>query len=113
MIVTDLTSEKRIVGNLTIAESLLARMKGLLGKSSLQADEGLLIRPCKGIHTLGMKFPIDVIFLDGENRVLASIQDLKPNRITRLHFKAAGVIELPSGTAGACSVKVGDLIEIA
>jgi len=98
---------KELAADVTIALSLPARMRGLLGRSSLSAGEGLLIRPCKGIHTFFMKFPIDVVFLDRDNRILALNHSLPPYRITRIYPRAVSVLELPAGTLGK-SVAVGD-----
>ena len=94
------------------AESLYARMKGLLGRENLGAGEAMLIRPCKGIHTMLMRFSIDAAFLDRKNVVVAVRKNLPPNRMTRLYFKAASVLELPEGTLPATDTGVGDLLEI-
>ena len=92
---------------------MFSRMKGLLGKSSLAAGEGLLIKPCKGIHTFGMRFPIDVLFLNKGNYVVATIKNIKPNKMTRLYLEASSVIELPAGTLDATATKPGDRLELA
>jgi len=87
-------------------------MKGLLGKNSLGDGEGLLIRPCKGVHTFGMKFPIDVIVIDDNNYVIAVHGQLPSNRMTPLYKRAAAVIELPAGTLETTTTAVGNQIEI-
>src|SRR6266581_4925910 len=92
------TKNQDLASRLAIAESIFSRMKGLLGRNSLDDGEGLLIRPSKGIHTFGMKFPIDAIFLNKENRITAVSKELPPNRLTPIYFSAACVIELPAGT---------------
>ena len=98
------------LGNyITLAASLPARMKGLLGKERLDAGKGLLIRPCKGIHTIFMKFPIDVVFLDKDNRIIALIRDFPPNRLTNVYRKATAVLELPAGTLSE-GIVIGDEI---
>jgi uncharacterized membrane protein (UPF0127 family) len=86
-------------------------MQGLLGRKSLQPGEGLLITPCMGIHTFAMRFPIDVLFIDKRNIVIAAIRNLRPNRLTRLYPGASGVIELPVGTLDVTETRAGDLIE--
>ncbi len=99
------------LGNdITLAASLPARMKGLLGKDKLDAGKGLLIRPCNGIHTFFMKFPIDAVFLGKDNRIVALVRSFPANRMTRIYLKAVSVLELPAGTLGL-SVVVGDAIE--
>ena len=66
------TRNRELAGSLTVADKLLLRMKGLLGRKSLDHGEGLWIKPCMGIHTFGMRFPIDVIFLIGKMPLLLS-----------------------------------------
>ncbi len=99
--------------NLVKAENLFARLKGLLGRSSLPRGEAMLIRPCNGIHTFGMRFAIDAVFLDRENRVVAVTKDLRPNRMTPLFFRAACVIELPAGTVEETKTATGHEVGIA
>jgi len=96
---------------LEVADTFFSRMKGLLGKSGLSIGEGLLIKPCKGVSTFGMQFPIDVIFLDRHNRVIATMGEMPPNRLSRLHLRATAVIELPSRTIETASIKIGDRVE--
>lgn len=105
-------SGQELVGNLIVADSILTRMKGLLGKDSLQSGSGLLLKPCKGVHTFGMRFAIDVVILDRENRVIAIKNRLKPNRMTAIYLSATTVLELPAATASAAKLSVGDFIEI-
>ena len=112
MKVFNTTSGKELAGDLLLAESLLSRMKGLLGRRALASGEGLWIRPCKGVHTFGMRFPIDLLFLDRELRVIAVTRDLAPNRLTRIHMKAASVLELPSGMAASTTTVVGDQLSV-
>jgi uncharacterized membrane protein (UPF0127 family) len=104
----NLTTGEEIAGNITVARSLFARMKGLLGKRGMASTEGLLIEPCKGIHTFGMRFGIDAIFFDKRKRVVAVWRGLAPNRLTPFYFRAAGVLELPAGILDRVSAKVGD-----
>jgi uncharacterized protein len=101
---------KELAARISVAESLSARIRGLLGRDSLPVGEGLLIRPCKGIHTFFMKFPIDVMILDKGNRILKSYSRLSPNRITTVYLKAATVLELPAGTLDQ-SLSVGDSVD--
>ena len=91
------------------ANGFWARTIGLLGRRSLQPDEGLWINPCNGFHTFGMRFPIDVIVLDGNMRVIHIIHALLPLRITRPVKGGRSVVELAAWTAG--SIEVGDRLE--
>jgi len=87
-------------------------MKGLLGRRELREGESLLIKPCKSIHTIGMRFPIDVVFLDKKNNVIIVRTSLPPNRMTGIYLNAASVLELAAGTLAATDTGVGDRIAI-
>jgi len=92
-----------------IADTALLRMRGLLGRSSLAADEGLLIRPAGSIHMLFMRFPIDAVFCDRDLRVVAIRRDLRPWRFAAARG-ARVVVELPAG--GASAVAEGDRLVV-
>ncbi len=109
---TNTTRNIEIADKLAIADSMFSRMKGLLGKDSLQKGEALLIKPCMGIHTFGMRFPIDVIFLDKQNKVVALKKNVPPNRMSAIHFSAASVMELSAGVLDDCDITTGDQINI-
>lgn len=108
----DRTTGRELAGRLAVATTLLSRAKGLLGKRELPVGEGLLIRPCRGVHTFLMKFPIDLVFLDGDNRIVATVENLKPQRLTKLLPRARAVLELPAGTISASGSVAGNRIEI-
>lgn len=91
-----------------IAATIFSRMKGLLGRSSLEEGEGLVITPCMSIHTFGMRFAIDAVFFDGSNKAVAVLRRLKPNRASRIYPSARGVIELPAGALEGAPVEPGD-----
>lgn len=102
---------QELATHVTVASSLSSRVRGLLGRTDLPAGEGLLIRPCKGIHTFFMKFAIDAVFLDKDSRVVALYHSLPPNRMTRISLKAVSVLELPAGVLGE-GVSVGDILTL-
>lgn len=91
------------------AETFRLRLLGLMFRSGLPQGEGLLIRPCRAVHTHFMRFPIDVLFLDGENRVVHVIPAMSPWKLSPTVRAADAVLELPAGTAGATAP--GDKIE--
>jgi uncharacterized protein len=80
--------------------------RGLMLVKEIKNDQGILIRPARGIHTHFMRFPIDLIFLDDQNRVTKVRPDMPPWRIEPTH--AAAVIEVAAGLADAAGVRVGD-----
>jgi hypothetical protein len=94
-----------------IADTTLTRFVGLMGRASLAPGHGLLIRPSNGVHTLWMRFSIDVLLLDRECRVLSAYRNLRPFRITSINWKASSALELPSGTIVATNTQPGDQLQ--
>jgi uncharacterized membrane protein (UPF0127 family) len=90
-----------------IATSFVARLRGLLGRREFAADEGLLLRPGGSIHTIGMRFPIDVIFLDGEMRVMRVCPHVSPWRGRIAPRGTRMVLELPAGRAAKTGLAIG------
>ena len=89
-----------------IADRPLARLRGLLGRRELPAGEGLLLRPSPSIHTWFMRFPIDVLFLDRDLRVLGVRRELRPWRMG-WQKGARAVLELAAGEAQRRSIRAG------
>lgn len=87
-----------LADNAFLAHTFFKRMVGLLGRRSLRKGEALIIRPCSSIHTFFMRFPIDVLFVDRNSRVIRAIDSLKPFRLTPAYFNSTFVIELAAGT---------------
>ena len=94
-----------------IADRMFPRMKGLLGRSSLDAGDGILIRPTSGVHTAFMRFPIDVVFLDRDLRVVDVRPDVKPWR-TAACRGARAALELPAGEAARQGLAAGDELRV-
>jgi hypothetical protein len=86
-------------------------MVGLLNRRNFVEGEGLLLDRCYGVHTFGMRFPIDVLFLDKDLRVLRAVKALPPCR-TSIVKKAVYVLELPVGALEASLTAEGDQIQI-
>jgi uncharacterized protein len=95
-----------------VAATRATRRRGLLGRERLGATEGLLLSPCKAVHTVGMRFPIDVIFIDRDGRAVRIVPALAPWRIA-MSARAKAVIELAAGQAAASDIRVGDLLYLA
>ena len=93
-----------------IADTSRKRKTGLLKHTQLDAGEGLWIAPCEAVHTIGMKFAIDVLFLDRKRRVLKIRSDMRQWRMSAC-LRAHSVLELPSGTAAATQTVAGDQLE--
>jgi uncharacterized membrane protein (UPF0127 family) len=90
-----------------LAFSAPARMKGLLGRKSLPAGEGVLLRPAGSIQTMFMRFAIDAVFLDRDLRVLDVIPNLRPWRLAGRRG-ARAVLELPAGEASRRGIRPGE-----
>ena len=89
---------------------MLGRAVGLLGRRGLAEGAGMWLHPCRGIHTLGMRFPIDVIFLDRRFVVVRVCPGLRPWRMVPFVWRARSVVELPAGAAEG--VEVGDQLRL-
>jgi len=93
-----------------IANTSATRKTGLLKHTKLDPGEGLWITPCEGVHTIGMKFPIDVLFLNKKRKVL-KIRPAMPKWRMSMCLRAHSVLELPSGMAAATETVRGDQLE--
>lgn len=98
-----------------VADSYLLRLVGLLGKTKqwAQPGRGLWIVPSRGVHTIGMLFPIDLIFLGKDKEVVHIEEHVRPFRISKVSWKASSVLELPVHTVYRSGTRVGDCLEIA
>ncbi|HWR44651.1 DUF192 domain-containing protein [Sporomusa sp.] len=106
------TTRQQILGeHIKVAASFFTRMIGLLATPKLQEGAGLLIKPCSSVHTFGMRYPIDVIFVDSSHAVVKVVAGLKPCCLA-ISLGASYVIELPEGTAAAALTQIGDKLEL-
>jgi len=94
-----------MVARLELADTAWKRSVGLLGRKSLAANSGLWLSPCNGVHTLFMRFAMDVLFLDAQGRILRQVGDLRPWRFCGPVRGARAVVELPAGTLAALRLK--------
>jgi hypothetical protein len=99
---------------LAVADTHWTRLRGLLGLDGddFRNGSGLWIVPCHGVHTLGMKFAIDVVYLDDSMTVVHVQPGVRPWRFTPIRAKAASVLELPCSMIAETGTSVGDRIEI-
>lgn len=95
-----------------LATTRAERNRGLLGRDSLRPTEGLLLTPCMAVHTVGMRFAIDVVFIDRDGHVVRVVSHVRPWRMTAA-LRAHAVIELAAGTAAAHDITVGDFLYLA
>jgi hypothetical protein len=109
------TRETFVATEAMLADSYLRRLVDLLGKTRrwAQLGRGLWIVPSRGVHTIGMLFPIDLIFLSKEKEVVHVEEHVRPFRISKVSLKATSVLELPPHTIYRSGTQVGDRLEIA
>lgn len=106
------TRERPLVTSGRAARSWASRLRGLIGTTGLAAGEGLLIEPCSGIHSFGMRYSFDALFLDREGRVVHLMRRMSPNRVSRYVPSAQAVLELPAGAIDASGTGRHDRIRL-
>ena len=108
------TRETFVATSATVANTYLSRLVGLLGRTRRWArpGQGLWIVPSYGVHTIGMLFSIDIVFLDRSNHVVHIEEHVRPFRISKVILKADSVLELPPHTIFRTRTHVGDILEI-
>ena len=94
------------------ANTHLRRFVGLIGRRRLMPGHGLVIEPCRSVHTFFMRFPIDVVYVDRTFTVMKVVPSLAPYRMSGTLGPAHAVIELPKGTAAQSGTEVGDVLAL-
>jgi uncharacterized membrane protein (UPF0127 family) len=110
-VVTNLTRNTILADRLEKADTAAKRNKGLLGRSGLNAGEGLWIVPCESVHTFFMQFPIDLVYLDRNHRILKVRAGVRPWRLSAC-LVAHSIVELPAGVIAASQTQRGDQLEL-
>lgn len=105
------TKNRLLVERLFLAKTTLQKMKGLLGRTGLELNEGILLEHCRSIHTCFMKFPIDAVFVDSGLRVTKIISNLKPWRLA-CAWAASHCIEVAAGTLTMEKLEVNDQLRL-
>ena len=93
------------------ATGYFARLRGLLGRT-IEQNGGMLLSPCSAIHTIGMGYAIDALYLDKNLRVLRIDDSIQPGKIMPQQRGGRHVLELPAGSAKQHSLSVGDTLEV-
>ncbi|MCK9603372.1 MAG: DUF192 domain-containing protein [Candidatus Omnitrophica bacterium] len=96
--------------DIVIAKTPFKRMLGLLMRREFHRGQALILKPCNSIHTFFMGFPIDVLFIDKNNRIVKTLPNLKSFRLSGIYFNAILAIELPTGTILSTSTQEGDTL---
>ena len=105
-----LLRDGEVLASLEVAEDVRTRSRGLMGRPSF--DGAILLKPSMQVHTLGMRFAIDVAYLDRDLRVVDIVTDMRPRRLGRPRFGARAVVEAESGCFARWNLRVGDELEV-
>ncbi len=108
--VTNRMSGRQLAISAGIANTSELRRRGLLKHDSLEEGDGLWIAPCEAVHSFGMKFAIDVLYLDKQKKILKIRSNMVKNRIS-VCLSAFSVLELPAGMAAKTGTQIGDELE--
>ena len=109
--VRNLTRGTTVAGKVATAESFWQRLTGLLARPPLAEGDGLLICPCRAVHTWFMPYPIDVVFVDSTWRVQAVVENMRPYHLSPMVRKAEMVLELPAGAIRRSATRVQDALQ--
>ncbi len=95
-----------------IAGNPFSRIKGLLGKKTFLTDHAIILEPCNSIHTFFMRFPIDVLFLDKDYKVIKALHNFHPNRVSLVYWSSMRVVELPAGKLNLTNTQAQDQLQL-
>jgi uncharacterized membrane protein (UPF0127 family) len=112
MKVTNSTRNVVLAGRAGRAAGFFARGRGLMFTPPLPEGGGLVIEPCNSIHMFFMRYPLDILFLDREGRVVFMYRGIKPWRMGRVVRGARTAVELPEGTIDRTGTQLGDLLRL-
>lgn len=103
------TDDARVLASAEVADAHSARRRGLLGRDHLEG--ALVLRPCRWVHTMGMRFDIDVAFLDDDGQVVKTMQ-MHRHRVGVPVWQARAVVEAEAGAFARWGLRVGDVVEV-
>jgi uncharacterized membrane protein (UPF0127 family) len=106
--VTNRTRGTVLGSDIVVADTWWSRLRGFLARPRPEAGEGILLSPCRAVHMWGMRYPLDVIFLDNSGDIVAVEEELRPWRTSSMVPEARYVLEVPAGTVRATGTSVGD-----
>ena len=101
---------QEIAQDIRMADTFIKRLKGLLFEKALDEEQGLLITPCNQVHTLGMKFPIDLVYLTNEGEVIHTQSAVAPGAVGPCIRRCGRVLELKEGTVRKKRIAMGQRI---
>ncbi len=102
---------KTLSENILVADTLWSRLVGLMFQKQLHEADGLMLDPCRSIHTFFMRYSLDIVFMNSKNEIIKIIRGMKPWRMTWIYLSASKTLELPAGKLPQ-DVSVGDRLEV-
>lgn len=111
MRIENCTQGTMIAHHVWVADRFWQRLKGLLGTKAFALGNGLIIKPCSSVHTFGMAYPIDVLFVDQDHQIIKIVHGMTAGRVT-MQLRSSYVVELPVGAAERAMCLVGDRIRL-
>lgn len=101
-----------IARDVTVADTHLKRLRGLIGRPPLGESEALVIRPSQGIHTFFMGYPIDVAYVDADDRIIRILSGIRPYRFGPIDLRTRYVVEFAAGVLSRSGTAEGDTIAL-
>ena len=111
-IVRNATRGTVLANRVVVAASLARRLRGLIGTDMLRPEQGMLLTPCRRVHSFFMRYPLDLVFLNEQGRVVRTVRDFAPRRISPFVADASAVLELRAGALADTPVAPGDLLHV-
>ena len=105
-----LLRDKQVLASVEVMEARVARLRGLRGREGLEG--AVLLRPARAVHTVGMRFPVDVAFCDGQMVVVDVVSTVAPFRLVLPRLRSRCVIEAPAGSFERWCLRPGDKLEV-
>lgn len=101
-----------VADEVKLATSFWLRLKGLMFTAKLPEGNALYLSPCRTIHTFFMRYPIDVVYLDEKQKIIAVDFELKPNKLGSILWNVKDIVELPSGTIKKKKLEIGQVLKL-
>lgn len=105
-LLVDVESQQVLIRNLRVADTWKSRKRGLLDSAELHSGEGLLLTPCNSVHTFGMSYALDVVYVGYNRRIVRCLHQVCPRRVS-FEWRARAVIELKAGEANRLGLHRG------
>ena len=109
--IDNLTSNQTLMEHGRLAANPWTRLRGLIGVHQLESGDGLLIKPCHGVHCMFMSIPIDVIYVNKQHQVVALDKAMQPWAVGKIYRDSHYVVEVPIGTIERTQTQVGDQLK--